>query len=349
MKCRVCTMLFVITMMATVLSGCSNSNQDTVTDNADGTKKLKIVCTIFPEYDWVKQILGEQANQADLTLLLKNGVDLHSFQPTAQDIVKISDADLFIYVGGESDAWVKDALKSTNNPNRVVINLMEILENQIKEEEIVEGMQEEEYAHDSKADHEGEEHEGEDHEDHEHEGVVYDEHVWLSLKNAEIICKEITQTIKELNRKNADSYQANCDAYIDRLKELDDKYIAMTQTAKRTTILCGDRFPFRYMMDDYGLTYYAAFVGCSAETEASFETITFLSKKTDELSLPVVFTIERSNRKLAETIVENTAEKNQEVLELDSMQSVTNDDIKAGESYLAIMQKNYEALEKALN
>ena len=322
---------------------------------AKGNGKLQIVTTIFPEYDWVMNVLGDKASDAEVTMLLDNGVDLHSFQPTAADIMKISSCDLFIYVGGESDEWVEDALKEAVNKNMIVIDLLDELGDAVKEEELVEGMQgEDEEDHDHDHEHD-EDHDHEDHdEDHEHEHhheegeVEYDEHVWLSLRNAQVLVKSISDALQKIDSANADTYKKNADSYIESLKALDADYKAAVDAASTKTILFGDRFPFRYMVDDYGLTYYAAFVGCSAESEASFETITFLSKKVDELSLPVVLTIEGKDKRIAETIIENTASKNQKVLTLDSMQSVSSSDVKNGTTYISIMESNLSVLKEAL-
>lgn len=322
---------------------------------AKGNGKLKIVTTIFPEYDWVMNVLGDKASDAEVTMLLDNGVDLHSFQPTAADIMKISSCDLFIYVGGESDEWVEDALKEAVNKNMIVIDLLDELGDAVKEEELVEGMQgEDEEDHDEDHEHD-EDHDHEDHdEDHDHEHhheegeVEYDEHVWLSLRNAQVLVKSISDALQKIDSANADTYKKNADSYIESLKALDADYKAAVDAASTKTILFGDRFPFRYMVDDYGLTYYAAFVGCSAESEASFETITFLSKKVDELSLPVVLTIEGKDKRIAETIIENTASKNQKVLTLDSMQSVSSSDVKNGTTYISIMESNLSVLKEAL-
>lgn len=310
----------------------AETSQKTTTEASSG-EKLKIVTTIFPEYDWVKQILGEESSNADLTMLLDDGVDLHSYQPTAEDITKISDCDLFIYVGGESDAWVDDALKEAVNKNMKVINLLDVLGNTVKEEEVVEGMEAEEEEEES----EGAEEEPE-----------YDEHVWLSLKNAQVLCKEIGKDLEELDKAHADVYQKNTDAYVEALAALDKKYQETVDAANQKTLLFGDRFPFRYMVDDYGLTYYAAFVGCSAETEASFKTISFLAKKVDELGLHHVMTIEKSDQKIAKTIIQNTKEKNQQILTLDSMQSTTSQDVENGTTYLSVMADNLNVLEEAL-
>ena len=313
-------------MMAGSLTACS-------TANAEDDGKLQIVTTIFPEYDWVMNVLGDKASDAEVTMLLDSGVDLHSYQPTANDILKISTCDLFIYVGGESDAWVDDALAEAVNKDMVVINLLDVLGNSVKEEELVEGMQGEE----------------EEEEEECEEGPEYDEHVWLSLKNAQVLVGSIEDALETIDPDNSEVYSANADSYISELSSLDEEYQAAVSDAAYDTLLFGDRFPFRYLVDDYGLNYYAAFVGCSAETEASFETITFLSGKMDELGLPVIMTIEGSDKSIAETIVGNTSSKDQDILTLDSMQSVTAEDVQNGTTYLSIMEDNLEVLKDALN
>ena len=322
---RVISLLLVLTLTAGVLAGCGRQNAPTASDDT----KLSIVTTIFPEYDWVREIVGEKADHAEITMLLDSGVDLHSYQPTAADMIKISDCDLFIYVGGESDRWVADALQEAVNKDMVVLNLLDVLGDRVEEEKIVEGM-------------EADEEKGEE------DGPEYDEHVWLSLKNAETLCSAISDALQQIDPANKDIYAANAAAYTQKLAALDAKYQAAVDTAARKTILFGDRFPFRYLVDDYGLNYYAAFVGCSAETEASFETISFLAKKVDELKLPCVLTIEGAQHKIAETIVQNTAEKNQKVLTMDSMQSTTSKDVKNGTTYLSVMEKNLSVLKEAL-
>lgn len=285
--------------------------------------KLKIVTTVFAEYDWVMNILGDNPAGAEVTMLLDNGADPHSFQPTVADIAKISSADLFIYVGGESDEWVADVLKEAVNKNMLTINLIDVLGDQVKEEEVVEGME-------GQAD-----------------GAL-DEHIWLSLKNAEIIVGKIAESIETLDSNNADIYKQNAASYIDKLNSLDSKYAEAVENANTKTLLFADRFPFRYLVDDYGLDYYAAFGGCSAETEASFETVTFLAKKIDELSIKTVLTIDGSDSKIAETIVSNTASKDQQILTLDSIQSVKRSDINSGMTYLSIMESNLAILKEAL-
>lgn len=501
-------LFLVLTMVVGLLAGCGKKNA-AETGESD-SNKLSVVTTIFPEYDWVKEILGDKAESTDLTMLLDNGVDLHSYQPTADDIVKISDCDLFIYVGGESDKWVDDALKEATNKDMKVIDLLEVLGDSVKTEETVEGMQETEHAHDhSKEVSTFEDHEVQDrslsdwagswqsaypfaldgtlddafaamaeegemtadeyktyyqngyktditnidiegdhiaftYEDgkkvgsdykyigyyiqnwstgtkaamyrfeavdrtsgapicvefndhmiesaapehfhirmsnesfdaivdpekswptffpadmtgedlcehmeghgHDHEEEA-DEHVWLSLKNAKTLVGAISDALQELDPDNKGIYAANAAAYIEKLSALDGAYQSAVDGAARKTVLFGDRFPFRYLVDDYGLSYYAAFAGCSAESEASFETVSFLAKKVDELKLPCVLTIEGKNHKIAETIVENTAEKNQKILTMDSMQSTTSEDVANGTTYLSVMEQNLSMLKEAL-
>lgn len=301
---------------------------------AESEKTLSIVCTTFPQYDWVRQILGDRVNDVDLTLLLDNGIDLHNYQPTAGDIIRIARCDLFIYTGGESDGWVDDVLATAQNPRMKIVNLLASVE--AKEEETVEGMQEEDHDHD-------------EHDEHAHDEIEYDEHVWLSLRNAETLIETIANTLCELDAANAPAYQENAANYIAQLSELDNQYKDVVANGQRTTILFADRFPFRYLADDYGLTYYAAFAGCSAETEASFETIAFLAQKVDELQLPAVLTIEGANHAIAETVVASTQAKNQVILTMNSIQSVTAKDAQNGESYLGIMADNLNVLKEALN
>ncbi len=317
-------------LCACLFAGCKGQPKD------DG-EKLSIVTTIFPEYDWVRNILGEKAADADVTMLLGSGVDLHSYQSTADDMIQIANCDVFLYVGGESDEWVEDALKGEANPDRMVVNLLESLGDAAKEEEIVEGMEDED-GH-GEADHAGEDHA---------EGAAYDEHVWLSLKNAAVLCNVIKDALCEADAANQEIYAANTSAYVEKLNALDAKYQAAVDAAQTKTILFGDRFPFRYLADDYGLSYFAAFAGCSAETEASFETVAFLAEKVDELGLPAVLTLEGSDQKIAKTIVDTTQEKAAQILTMDSMQSTTSEDVKNGASYLDIMEKNLDALKEAL-
>lgn len=517
MKKVFAALLVLVLMMTTLFSGAALAEN----------KKLSIVTTIFPIYDWVRQIVGEDSS-VEITMLLDNGTDLHSYQPTAQDILKVSNADLFIYVGGESDEWVEDVLATAANPKLVAINLVEAMGDAIKAEEIVEGMEheheheegEEEHEHEHEHEHEeielediqdrpltdfagewkslqplllageldafcehkaeededesatketyfakfaanwacdavtmkitgdtisftdengntvtgtysyagftpiladdgdvksvryqytsntdgapkyvqfndhgyqvgdaehfhvyfgndsfdsmltassnpyfvaadlstagilqqlmGHNHEGHEHH-HDHEEEETDEHVWLSLRNAEALCKVIAEELSKIDAANSDKYQANLVAYCAQLIALDKAYTEMVNAAQYKTVLFGDRFPFRYLTDDYGLTYFAAFSGCSAESEASFQTIVFLAQKVDELNLPAVLTIEHPKTRIAETVVSTSQAKNAKILSMDSMQSITAQDVKAGATYLAIMESNLAVLKEALN
>ena len=325
------SIIIIITLLAGAFSGCTAKTPADAASADDG-KKLSIVTTIFPEYDWVRQILGERAKDIELTMLLDNGVDLHSYQPTATDIAKIASCDMFIYVGGESDEWVDNALAQSTNKDMAVINLLEVLGDKVKEEELVEGMQGEE-----------EEEEGE-----EEEAPEYDEHVWLSLKNATVLCKAVNEALCSIDGENASTYQANCDAYVEQLNALDAEYKAAVEGSSVDTVVFGDRFPFRYLVDDYGLNYYAAFVGCSAESEASFETVVFLANKLDELGLKSILQIETADGALASTIRDATKAKDQQILTLNSLQSVTAAQEAEGVTYLDVMKENLKVLREAL-
>lgn len=515
---RIITLTLVLLLAVGSLAGCQKQAAPAKTN------KLSIVTTIFPEYDWVREILGDKAEDAEITMLLDNGVDLHSYQPTAEDILKISTCDLFVYVGGESDGWVKDVLAQATNKDMVVINLLETLGDRAKAEEVVEGMEtdhdhshghskevstfednevqdrslsdwagewqsayplaldgaldkafeakaesgemtadeyKEYYQRGYKTDYNhitidgdtitftdnkgntaksdyryvgyviqdwssgtraalyrfeaadkksgtpayiefndhmiepaqaahfhirmskesfdaisdletswptffpadlsaeqvceeliGHNHSDEDeehaHEEHEHEEEL-DEHVWLSLKNASLLCDAIADALIRIDGENANVYENNVRKYKERLNALDNAYSVEVSGGSVKTLLFGDRFPFRYLVDDYGLSYHAAFVGCSAETEASFETVSFLAKKVDELKLPCVLTIEGAQHKIAETIVQNTRDKNQKVLTMDSMQATTSKDVKSGTTYLSVMENNLSVLKEALD
>lgn len=322
---KILSIILCLSVLSCFFTGCTDSE----TKN-NSNEKISIVTTIFPEYDWTRNIIGENSENTELTMLIDSGVDLHSYQPTAQDILKISTCDMFIYVGGASDAWVDDALKEKTNPNMVVIDLLDVLGNTVREEETVEGMEAEK-------------------EEAEEEGPEYDEHVWLSLKNAEILCKEIASGLSQVDPDNAEKYSTNEKAYSEKLAALDGEYQSAVDSAKVKTLVFGDRFPFRYLVDDYGISYYAAFVGCSAESEASFETITFLAGKIDELKLTHIMQIESSDGSIANTVKQNTKTKDQTILKLNSIQTVTADNVKDGADYLDIMQSNLAVLKEALN
>lgn len=316
---KIISLLMAVCLVAALFCGCNGT--------AVTNKKYSVVTTVFPEYDWSKEIIGGRAGDFDLTMLIDSGVDLHSFQPTASDMMKISNCDLFIYIGGESDEWVENALKQANNDKMIVLNLLEALGDQAKNEETVEGMQES---------------------DEEEEEEAYDEHVWLSLKNAAVFCEKIKNALSEIDPENADVFAENCKEYVGKLNDLDVQYSECAKNAKIKTLLFCDRFPFRYLTADYGLSYYAAFKGCSAESEASFETVKFLADKVNELSLNSVITLENSDNKIANTVIKTSGKNGVKILTLDSMQSATQNDVQNGVTYLSVMQKNLETLKIAL-
>ena len=326
-----------LVLLAGLLTGCGTA-PDTSVQNTQ-TKPLHSVTTIFPTYDWVRTVLGDQADNAEITFLLDNGVDMHSYQPSAEDIMKISSCDVFVYAGGESDAWASDALKNASNNDMQVINLLDVLGEHAKEEEAVEGMQ----AADDH-DHEHEHGSGETSE----EEPEYDEHLWLSLKNAQLYVSAIADSLSQADTAHADAYAANAVAYNKQLAQLDAAYQSAVDAAPIKTVLFADRFPFRYLVDDYGLSYYAAFSGCSADTQASFDTIIFLTDKVNELGLHSILTIENSDDKIANTIIQNTQSRDQQVRTLNSMQTVTSNDLASGTTYLSIMKENLSVLSAAL-
>ncbi len=344
--------MFVLAAALTFVACSAESNE-----KAPAQKKVSIVTTIYPQYDWLKNVLGDRLDAVNLKLLIKNGTDLHSYKPSAQDIAAIASADMVVYIGGESDEWIEKALKATPKEGRVQVNLMEALGDRVKEEEVVEGMQAEEEHHHEHAE-EAEEHEHEHHEhaeEHEHEHHEHaeapenDEHIWLSLKNAELLVMNLADALSKVDTAHATEYHMNAGLYIAKISALDAQYRAATDSASLKTILFGDRFPFRYLVDDYGIKYFAAFVGCSAESEASFETVAFLAGKMDSLALPAIFTIDGSNGKIARAILDASKKsKETPVLTLNSMQSVTDAQMQSGVDYLSVMQSNLEVLKKAI-
>ena len=319
---RIFSAVTAAVLMCFPLFGCSSG------EAADKNGRLSIVCTSFSEYDWTRQLL-EGTDSADLTYLLGSGIDLHNYQPSVQDMVTIADCDIFVYSGGESESWADDALKEARNKDMKVIKLFDVVGDTVREEEIKEGMEHEE--------------------DHHHGEPEYDEHVWLSLRNAETICAAICDALCGKDPANADTYRSNLESYTEELKALDGEYTAMSDNAEVRTVLFGDRFPFRYLFDDYGIDYYAAFVGCSAETAASFETVAVLAQKLSELDLDSVFIIENSDDSLAKSIIANSGRKGVSVETLNSIQSVTDGDVAKGVTYLSIMNENLETLKKVLD
>jgi len=368
MKKNMLSGIISLVIAVSALTGCAQNSVPEISNSSQpggaSTGKVSVVCTSFPQYDWVCQLTKGLDDEFEITYLQNTGADLHSYQPSAVDIATIGSSDLFIYIGGESDSWVEGALKNAVNPDLISISMLDALGSRVKEEELKEGMQEDDHDHDSEDhDHSDKAHDqdSQDHdhddtahvqdsEDHHHEKgeVEYDEHVWLSLRNAEALTEMIADRLETLAPESAATVKANCDNYVAELKELDHEYETAIEAAPVKTIIFGDRFPFRYLVDDYNLDYYAAFVGCSAETEASFETISFLTNKVDELQVPAILTIENGDQKVAKTILNNTKSKNQQILVMDSIQSVSQEAINGGKTYLGAMEENLKTLKIAL-
>ena len=294
--------------------------------NAKSTSKAKsltVVTSMFPQYDFARAVTGDKS---DLTMLLKPGSESHSYEPTPKDMKKIQDADLFIYTGGENDVWADTLLESLGTKAPHTLKLLELVD--AVEEEIIEGMT------------------AEDEEEHDEDESELDEHVWTSPLNAIKIVHAVCDEVCKIDEENASFYKANASAYISQIENLDEQFSSITQNAKRNVIVFGDRFPLRYFADTYGLSYYAAFPGCATDVEASAATIKFLINKVKNENIPVVFTIEFSNGKIADTLCESTGARK---LEFHSCHNVSADDLKKGETYVSIMQRNVSALEAALN
>ncbi len=312
-------LIFLLTaLMLPVFSGCDVGKIE--------SGKLKIVCTVFPIYDWVREIAGDTA---DISLILKNGADMHSFNPSARNMIKIAESDLMIYIGGESDKWIDEALKLYDNKNRTEINLISVLGDSVKS-----------YDYENCID--------ESHHHHNHTEET-DEHIWLSLKNAELFAEYITEALSKKSPENKELYQKNYNSYRQKLIALDSEYKETVEQSKADTLIFADRFPFRYLTEDYGIKAFAAFAGCSAETEASFETIAFLSKKADELNLKTIIITETGNSKIAQTVIDSSEVKTRKILTLNSMQKIKQQDIDKGVNYLSVMTENLNILKEALN
>ncbi|NLW78707.1 MAG: zinc ABC transporter substrate-binding protein [Ruminococcaceae bacterium] len=325
-------MLLAAVLAIALLAGCAPSGPAASGTPSAGTGqpagaepgKLSVVTTVFPQYDFTREIAGDHIT---LTMLLPPGAESHSYEPTPQDIITIQNCDVFIYVGGESDAWIEDILASMDTADKTVLTLMDMVE--VKEELVVEGMEEEHG--DASPD--------------EAEPAEYDEHVWTSPKNAMLIVQALADTLCTLDAANADAYRQNADAYLARLTELDAAFEAVVSTAARNTLIFGDRFPFRYFADAYGLSYYAAFPGCSTQSEPSAATVAFLIDKVKAEGIPVVFHIELSSEKMADTICEDTGAQKRL---FHSCHNVSKAELDAGTSYLSLMLQNVEALKEAL-
>jgi len=304
-------LLFIVVVS---LTGCKSNK----------TSKLTIISTSFPGYDLARAVIKD-VDDVEVKMLLKPGSETHDYEPTPKDIINIKNSDLFIYVGGDSDEWIEDVLDDIDTDKTKIIGLMDLVD--LKEEEIIEGMEAED-------------------EEEEKEEAEYDEHVWTSPKNAISITSKIKEAIININEENKEVYEKNANNYIKELTAIDNEFKKIVDNSSRKELIFGDRFPLRYFVDEYNLNYYAAFPGCSEQTEASAKTISFLINKVKEDKIPVVFHIELSNGKIAKTIAKETGAK---VLEFNAAHNVSQSNFDAGVTIVDIMKENVEVLKEALN
>lgn len=316
-KKYLCTIFAALTALTLLFaSGCETSS--------DG--KLHLVCTIFPQYDWVRE-LTEGADNVEVTLLEDSGADLHNFRPSAADKVSVLNSDLFVYTGGESDDWARTLLENADKDVRSLSLIEALGDRALTEEEGIEESGEHDHAHEDET----------------------DEHIWLSVQNAKVLVSAIQEELCAVDEGNAALYQSNAASYLAELSALDEAFEETVSSAKRSVLVFADRYPFRYLAHDYGLTCYAAFSGCSAESEASFATILALVRHVEENSLPYVMVLENSTQGIAKQVIDNTKSKDQGILTLNSLQSVTHEDIGNGATYLDLMKEDLAVLKTALN
>lgn len=327
-------LLIVVMCMVLLLTGCTAGETMSSKEN-----QITIVCTTFPLYDWTRNLLGE--TEAEVLLLLNNGTDMHSFQPSAQELIQIADCDILVHVGGESDRWLEEALAAQPNEERRVVNLTEVIGADMKEETITEGMQTTHVHAD------GTVHDEEDCKEEQVHEESKDEHVWLSVRYAKKCCDAIKDALCLVLPEEADDIRNNHTTYCQELDLLDEAYAELAQEMEDEVLLVADRFPFLYLAEDYGMEYYAAFPGCSTESEADFETVIFLAEKINEHKIDTIFITESGTDALAKALIENAEYKGQEISVLHSMQVVYQSDIENGCSYVGYMEANLAALQEA--
>ncbi|MDA0024775.1 metal ABC transporter substrate-binding protein [Brachyspira hyodysenteriae] len=327
--------LIFLTILLFSITSCNDANKNNKTSNG----KINVVATIFPIYDFTKNIVLDNIN---LQMIIKPGIEIHSFNTTPADVIDIQNADVFIYIGGESEAWAEKIVSSMDTNNKKIVRLIDYVK--ALDEEIVEGMEhDEDHNHEEEANHN--EHENDIEESHTHEGV-YDEHIWTSPKNAQLMVAAICNALSEIDADNADVYKANADKYNQELTALDEEIRNAVGSSKRKNIVFGDRFPFRYLAEEYGLEYRAPFTGCSSQVDASPKTIAYLINYIKDNKIPYLYYIELSNEKIANTLIEQTGASK---LKLHSGQNVSKEEFNSGITYLSIMRDNLESLKKGLN
>lgn len=328
---------------AVLITGCTAKTEKK--DKGDNTKgKLKVVTTIFPEYDITRAIAKDKV---DLELMIKPGVDVHSFTPTPQDIKTVQNSDIFVYGGTEHDKWVENLTKSIDMKNKKVVKLVDGI--QQLEEESVDGMKHEHHHDDEKEDEHNHDHKHEKKDEHDHKDESekeLDPHYWTSPKNAIQMVKTITNALVEKDPDNAEFYKENAENYIKQLEGVDKELHDVVDNAKIKKVVIADRFPFRYLFKDLGLEYRALFSGCSVESTASAGQIKKMVDYVKENKIPVVYHIEMGKGELAETVAKNSGAK---VKLLHSIHTVTKEDFDKGITYIDLMKQNVEALKEGLN
>lgn len=324
---KVCSVLLSILLLIPFLFGCSKSIQK------NNPHTFDIICTTFPHYDWMRQIIGDTEG-VTLSLLISNGTDPHSYEPTIADIAALNHSDMVVLVGGDSDTWIKEALAQSENKDLIQVKLNEM-----------EGVTLQKITSESGHNH-AHEHEHE-HDGHDHS--PYDEHIWLSLRNAAACVRGLTSTLANHDPTHAESYQANADRYLQALEDLDRRYVEAVASAAKRELLFADRFPFIYLTEDYGLHVHAAFDGCTTDVNASFATIVSLAKEVSELCVTKIMVTEASDQKLAEAVIRATERSDLSILAMNSLQSITNQGIQDGATYLSIMEENLSVLKEALS
>lgn len=325
-------MIVVVVSLLILALGVTGCAQNTAAKNSDNSGQISIVTTIFPVYDFARAIAGDQT---ELTMLVKPAAEVHSYDPSPADIIKIQDADVFIYIGGENDAWVSTILESMDTSDKKIIRLMDAVKPVA--EETVEGMEaEQETVAAENTQKETAPAEAE---------IEYDEHIWTAPKNAILMVNEIAAALAEIDAQNADTYTKNAADYTAQIQAVDDEITAIVAASPNKLLVFGDRFPFRYFVDEFGLEYKAAFPGCSTDTEASAGTLAYLMNTIKENNIKYVYYIELSNQNIAKAISEQTGAQ---LLLLHSAHNVTKDDFEAGATYVSIMQQNVENLRKGL-
>lgn len=318
--------LIIIVSLAASLCACVQPAAEPAKDG------LSIVATVFPAYDFARQVAGDDA---EVTLLVPPGSETHSFEPTPQDIIRIQECDLLVCNGGESEAWLDTILDGMDKPIPTVVMLdcVEALTEEVKEGMQVRGH---EHEHD---------HDDHDHDEHDHEDEEYDEHVWTSPVNAQLICRAIADALSQTDPQNAADYARRCTDYCAELQELDAQFRTVIANASRHTLIFADRFPVRYFVEEYGLDYFAAFPGCADDAEPSAKTVAFLIDRVREEKAPAVLYIEFSNQKMADVVCEDTGCKK---LLFNSCHNVTAEQLRGGVTYLDLMRANLETVKEAL-